>query len=234
MTTARTLIKSALRKIAVLGTGQSLSAEDAVDALSALNTMIASWSVEGDMIYYYDEETFPLIVGVTDYQIGPGQTFNTVRPIEVIAAYVREGGNDTSLAIRGLQDWSIISDKDQTGTPREIYYDGNHPNGKIRLWPAPSQSSSITIFSKKPLTKFSSLDAEFSFPAEYERALIYNLAIEVAPEYEREPSATVMRTAAKSKAVIQNQNTANDLSLLRVDDSLIGTGSFNIFTGTGR
>ena len=43
-------------------------------------------------------------------------------------------------------------------------------------------------------------------PAEYESALIYNLATWIAPEYEREALPSVLKIASKTKRAVSKQN----------------------------
>jgi len=47
MTTARDIIKRALRQIGELASGEDPPAEDAADALTALNGMLAAWEIDG-------------------------------------------------------------------------------------------------------------------------------------------------------------------------------------------
>lgn len=231
MTTARDIIKAALRKIQVLGTGRKLAAEDAADALEALNAMIASWSVEGALVYTETREVFNLTSGKAVYSIGSGADFDTVRPTQIDAAYVRYSGSDYTLDLESKSDRASIVDKDETGIPSNAYYDENYPLANLYLWPVPLADMTITIFTEKPLTEFTDLDTDFSMPPEYKRALIYNLAVEVAPEYDRTPLQQVVATASKSKEIVQNQNRRNDSKILTVDSAIVNSNTYNIYTG---
>jgi hypothetical protein len=231
MAKARDIIKAALRKIEVLGSGKDLSAEDASDGLEALNGMISAWSVEGAMIYTETKETFNLTSNKGSYTIGSGGDFDTTRPTKIDAAYVRHGGVDYPLTIEGKNDYSIISDKESTGIPSKLYYDENYPLGNIYLWPVPSGSMEITLVTEKPLSEFSSLNTEFAMPPEYKRALIFNLAVEISPEYGRTPHPNVSAIARTSKSVVKTQNRRNDKKTVAIDSAFVSAGSFNIRTG---
>jgi len=231
MTTAREIVEAALRKISAIGIGQSLPAEEADQALTALNTLIASWSAEGNMIYAETSETFNITANDGSYTIGTGADFNTSRPLVIQSAYVTLSGDDYPLDLVDFKEYALIGDKTQQGTPEELYYDAGFPTGTIKLWPYPNEAGTITLYSQKALTGFSTLNTSFAMPGEYERALIYNLGIEMAPEYEKEPSMTVMRIAHQSKEIVSTQNTRNDTNVSRVDGALQGQGAFNIYTG---
>lgn len=217
MTTALDLIKSSLRKIHVLGTGATLPNEEAADALSALNNMLASWSVEGDLVFTETIETFNLTNGQYEYTIGTGGDFNTVRPIKIVSAYVTQDSTDYPLKPMDWKQYSELSDKDLESIPDRFYYNADYPLGKIRLFPAPTGVTSITVYSEKPLSSLPTLTTVISLPSEYEAAIIYNLAIWLAPEYEREASMDVRDIAQETKAVVMAQNNRNERNLSRVN-----------------
>lgn len=63
MSTARDIVKSALRRIRILGKGEDLDAGDASDTLSALNAMMHQWKAQGLTYEHTTMElntTFPL------------------------------------------------------------------------------------------------------------------------------------------------------------------------------
>jgi hypothetical protein len=229
MTTARDIIKSALRKIAVLGTGSSLDATEANDALGTLNSMLASWSVEGNMVYAETKETFPL-TSAASYTMGSGGDFNTTRPNKIVTAYTTLGATDYPLTMYDDASYASIADKTTAqGIPQILYNDGNFPLITIRLWPIPSGTTSITIYSEKPLMAFDTLDTAYAMPAEYQMALEFNLAMLLAPEYEREASSTVARTAIKSKRSVSVQNNKNNIRRSVIDAPLSENGNRRFF-----
>jgi len=233
MATAQDLIESALRKINILGVGQSLSADEAQDALETLNQMISSWSVEGYLIYNETQESFTLSGAVASYTIGSGQTFNTSRPLEIIAAFVRQAGssNDYNLTLFDERQYALIPDKTAEDMPEILYYNANYPNGTIYLYPVPYDGSALHIYSRKELSSFSTLQTTVNLPAGWEQAIVFNLAVLLAPEYEREASPTVKMTAANSKKSIKVATRRNDNDSRFLEDTLTRRGNFNILTG---
>lgn len=228
MTTARDIIKSALRKISVIGAGQTLDSTEANDALNNLNAMLAVWSIKGNMIYTESRETFTLTTAGS-YTIGSGADFDTVRPIRIVTAYVTSNGTDYPLTIINETQYAKISDKTQTGTPSYIFYDGNYPEATIKLWPVPSNVQSITIYSEKPLSEFASLDTVYSMPPEYRQALENNLAVHIAPEYEKEASQTIKSIAMETLSLIRSQNTKNNPPRSTIDAPRIPRASNNYY-----
>lgn len=235
MAKVRDLISSSLRLLGAIATGESLSAAEQADALAAFNRMIDSWSNEELLIFADVAETFNLVPGQQTYTIGPTGNFNTVRPQRIEKARLQTVTSglpvDLPLTIVTLDEWARIIIKTQSSSlPLRLYIEENYPLMSLNLWPIPSVANKIALWSWKPLTKFASVDDDVSFPPGYERMIVYNGALELAPEYSREPSATVLSTAIESKANIKRMNTKP--SYLSTDSALKSRNrKFNILRG---
>lgn len=232
MTTARDIIKSSLRKIHVLGKGQELDADEANDALNALNEMLAVWSAEGDLIFTESKDTFPL-TGDISYTIGTGATFNTVRPNYIQSAFVTSGSIDYPLELIDAQQYASIPQKDLSSISDRLYYDAGYPAGTIYLYPASPSSYTLTLYSFKPLSSFATLDAVFAMPEEYKAALIYNLAVWIGTEYDKPIPAQVNKLAIHTKDVVETQNKRNE-NFVSTTDLPNGSVNGNIYEGWWR
>jgi hypothetical protein len=203
MPTARQIIKKSLQKIGVLVKGEEPSADEANDALDSLNQLIQSWSNDSAVIPSRAWETFTLTSGVSTYTMGVGQTFNTSRPTNIIAGYTRNGSIDTMLTVIGDESYNSISFKALTGIPQFLNYDNANPVDNLRLYPVPVSAYPIFLLTEKPLVTISTLDTTIDLPPGYERALIYNLAAELAPEYGQAPDQSIFKIAAESLGMIR-------------------------------
>jgi len=231
MATIRDLIAGSLRLIEEIGAGETPSGESSADGLTALNAMISSWSIQGDLIYTETTETFTLTGNDGSYTLGPSGDFVTTRPIRIVSATINDGANDYELTVYGIDQYASISDKTTAGVPDSIYYDGNFPNITMKLYPVPDSAYTLTLYTEKPLTEYSSISDTLTVPPGWERGLRYNLAMEIAPEYGKQAPATVMKIAIESKNAIRNQNNRSDNEKLRVDEALGTVGSFDIYSG---
>lgn len=229
MATVLDLIEGSLRLIEELGAGQTASSEDANDAFYALNSMLETWSIEGDLVYTETTETFTLTANDGSYTMGSGGDFNTARPIRLLAAVLKNGNNETPLSIYNIDQWAAIPDKTIAGIPSVIYMDNNFATANINLYPVPSTTYSLVLYTEKPLTAFTSTGQTLSLPPGYERALRYNLAVEIAPEYGKEAKPSVMSAAVESKNLVKNQNNLFDNDQMIVDEALTFVGAYNIF-----
>lgn len=229
-TTVRNLIENALRKISVGGVGETVSSEEAADALRELNSMLDNWSIEGGLIYNETIETFPL-TGAASYTIGAGADFDTAKPYEITAMYVSQGSTDYPLENYDQKQYSLITNKTIGGIPDIYYYNNNFPTATIFLYPVPSNVTSVTIYSNKPLGNFTSINDTVTLPKGYEEAIVYNLAIRLAPDYEKVPTQLVIDIAKVSKGNVFTSNERNENNVSYVDAALLTRSNYNIYEG---
>lgn len=203
--TARNIIKKSMQKLGILVKDEEPDADEANDALDMLVDMIDSWSNDSSLIYVRNRETFPLVAGVSTYTIGPSQTFNTIRPMQIIGAHVRIAPNfDSPVTTITDEVYSeSIYDKTSQGIPQYINYDNGYPTGTIRLWPVPVTNYNLFLLTEKELTSPITLDTLLVFPKGWVRALIYNLAIDLAGDYGQDVPQAVITVASQSKGAIQ-------------------------------
>lgn len=210
MATARDLIKASLRLIGAIATGETPSADEQTDALSAMNRMIDSWSNESLIIYEKVREEFSLTVNDGEYTIGASGDFNTTRPMRIEAATYEDQSASPAfeypINIINLDEWANIQAKDLTGIPTHLYFETSYPLATIHLWPKPDTADKLVLYSWKPLSSFASANATASLPPGYEDALVYNLAVRLAPEYGKAVAPEIASTALDAKGNIKRMN----------------------------
>ncbi len=236
MSTVRDLIYDALQKINVVGVGQNLNAEDEQSAFRTLNDILESWSVEGGLVFNQTEDTFNLVNNQQSYTVGPGGDFDTTKPFEIKALYTTIGTTTYTATQYGEADWASIVDKnDSTGIPEVYFYNNNEPLADIRFYPIPTSVSTVTILSRKAITAFANVNESLALPPGYRRALVHNLAVEEAPNYEKEASNTVKSIAKKSKSNVFSYNARNRKTRSNPTSAIMISNRdddrFNIYTG---
>lgn len=210
--TAREMIASSLRLLGVLASGEVPTAAEANDALTALNQMLSAWSNENLAVYEKVRDEFTLDPGNGSYlwgeNAGAGE-FTTARPVQVLKANLELQGTDPQeipLKILTLEEYAAIGSKTLDSTvPQAVYFDGAYPDLGVEFYPVPSAAEHVVFYSLKPFEELE-LSADLSFPPGYEKAIRYNLAIDLAPEYGRQPDALIMQQAIESKAEIKRKN----------------------------
>ena len=210
--TARELIASSLRLLGVLAAGETATADEASDALSALNQMLSAWSNENLVVYQKVRDEFTLTADDGSYSWGTtagAGNFTTARPVQVLKANIEIQGTDPQevpLQILTLEEYAaIVSKTMDSSIPQAVYFDGAYPNVGVEFYPVPSAAEHVVFYSLKPFSTLT-LSTELSYPPGYEKAIRYNLAIDLAPEYGRAPDALIMQQAIDSKAEIKRKN----------------------------
>ncbi len=231
--TAREMIASSLRLIGVLASNEVATSEEANDALNSLNQMLSSWSTENLTIFQKVRDEFALVAATGTYTWGTGGDFNSSRPIEVISANLELQGTDPQeipLKILTTREYAALSLKETTSTiPQAVYFDGTYPLQNVTFYPVPSAVENAVFYSLKPFTVLT-LSTELSYPQGYEKAIRYNLAIDLAPEYGRQPDALIMQQAMDTKAQIKRKNMQTPIMTTDLP-TCSGKNSFDYRTG---
>jgi len=230
--TAEEVITAAYRKNGI----KSITTQQKTDGLQDLQNMLSSWSADGLSVPSLTTESFTLISGQAVYTIGSGGDFDTVRPNRIISAYIRVSNDDYPVQTDMTEDeYNKILSKDSESRPRRLYYDPQYPLGKIKFDYEADTTYAFTLISEKPLTNPSALSTTFSIPLEYNRALVYNLAIEFAPDNDNKLTPEVYAVAQESKQVIENINAVDRMnSGVTLDSAVVyNTNAYNLDITTG-
>ena len=203
MSTVNDIIKRALRKCGIRDVTDTTKL---TEAMNALNDMLESW--EGILHYAPTEESFTLTAGTESYTIGSGGDFDTVRPIELLSAFIRDSSGvdypvDVTLT---KQEYDDIADKDASNRPDKLYYAPENPLGKIYFNYAPSSAETFHLASFKPYTAYTATTDTINEPTSYEKAMVFNLAVDLAPEYNITLNPTVVQQATILKYSLASRN----------------------------
>ena len=235
MATANDIIKGALKLLGAISSGENPSAEETADGLDTLNELLESWSNENLMVFADTEDLFTLVPGQQAYTWGTAGDFTTARPLKIYEASLKvvsaTPNYELPMEILNLKQWREITQKSTESTiPTACYLDTGYPLATISFYPEPSAAEKVIINSQKLITSFASSSETVSLPPGYIRALKYNLAVDIAPEYGQEPSNTVFGVAVSSKADIKRINIKPDY--LKSDAAALVNGKpFNWLTG---
>lgn len=231
MTTPVELINLALKQVGVLGVGQTAAAEDITDAFKLLNMMLAQWSVKRNVVHQILDVGFAAN-GSATYTVGAGGNFNVFRPSRLQGAYCRQlttNPIDFPLEVLKSQtDYGRISTKTMGSLPSVVYYDPQYPLGVLHVWPVPSNGYEIHLQILAPLAQFASPYDDINLPAEYEEALMYNLAGRLYPMYGMQPDQVVIKLAAASLQTVRMANTQT--GQLYMPAGLVRNGTYNVYS----
>lgn len=196
------LITFALRTAGINGVGQTPLAEDSNTGLQLLYNLMAEWQRKRWLVPALVDMAITS-TGAQSYTIGP------IRPTHLHAAYVRLAGNiDIGLAIiASREDYSMIALKSLSAFPSAAFLDTAWPTGRVYVWPIPAASTyELHFVFPEALPVYSALTDPVNLPPEYQSALLYSLAVELALNYGIEPRPSV---AARMRAALATLRAAN-------------------------
>jgi len=247
--TAQNLIASALRLIGALASGEAATGAEANDGLAILNDMLDEWNSERLSVFTVERnggstdalrpggKLFPLVPSQQTYTIGEDGTpdFDVVRPAKIVKVSLEYLGNPNTpieLPMKYVDEtvWRQIPVKStQANIPHVMWDDHGFPNRTLSVYTVPSEVHNLILYMWVPLTSFAALANDNSYPPGYIKALRYNLAVDLAPEWQLNVPRDVMRQAISSKAKIRAMNTPTPI--LRTDPAIPRrSGHYNYYT----
>jgi len=194
------------RALRLCGVRNVSDSQRIAEGMNALNLMLKSW---GEHMLIPTKESFTLTVDTYEYTIGDGADFDTTRPMSILSAYIEDSsGYDYEVDVSMSPiDYDKITDKDYSTRPEKLYYaaEFNSQYGKIYFDSAPDTAETFYLTSFKGYTEYTSTSDVLVQPPEYEKAIIYNLAIDLAPEYSVQLMQTVINQAIMLKDEISKK-----------------------------
>lgn len=247
---AADFIKSALRLVGALASGENPSASEMTDAQQVLNDMLDAWSAERTSIFVVpritlDQNQVPLTLAANKqtYLLGnatENEDFLLARPPKlerVSILYSASQSTPVELGMDMLDDveWQAIANKSTPSLlPQVCYVETGFPDMSLNFWPIPTQANPVVLYLWSALQQFSDLETQFSFPPAYARAIRYSLAVDLAAEFpgDLQKLPIVMKIASQAKSMIQAMNTP--VKEAWCDPALVGANGprGNIYTGS--
>lgn len=217
------------------------------DCLDALNQVIDGLLLDEMMVFARLQETFNLVINTQSYTIGPGATFNTVRPTRIQDASVIL--NNVTPNVRVALECINVDEFASipvpvlgNGLPSKLYYarDFTSANGwgTIALWPGALYAYQLEIFTWQQLQQFADLATTYIFPPGYPRMLRKLLALEIAPMmkiYFKIPDPLLSEVAEQAADAVNKVRSYNAAApKMACDPAMVGElgrGGFNWLSG---
>jgi hypothetical protein len=237
MSTPLDWIRGALLDLGVLAAGNPVSAGDSGDARLKLNQMLDSWRTENALVPAFTRTTKVLSANVNSYTIGIGGSINVAQPTFIKAAGIICVGTtlEDELLILSTEEWAQLIDKSTASLPSKLYFQKSAGTlGTILLYLKPDAAHTLALYHPTLLSSVAAnqLSTTYSLPPGYEEAIQSNLAVKLAPGYERVGTPAyeaIAETARATKGNIKRVN--SEPILLEGDPALQVPGSCNIYTG---
>lgn len=236
MTTALDLISDSLSEARVYAAGETVGAADAALCLRLLNRMMDSWSNESYACFAKLTQSGVLVPGVASYNVGPGSSFQTVRPLEISegpgAAYLQDDlGNNYPVDVVPQDIWNQIGNRTTTSQiPDTLFLDPQYPVAVLNLFPTPSLAYTLYWTATLQLQEFPNLTTVLTLPPGYEDAIVHNLTIRLKPHFKSAQIAPeIVELARTTLAAVKRTNIKEVLS--SYDGVIVSkaSGTYNIY-----
>ncbi len=240
--TGRTLVTDSMLLIGAIASGETPSGAELTDGLRRLNELIDNWSLQALTALVNERHVLTLTASTGTYTLGPTSTSGAswivgARPdVLTNAGLLLNSSNPLPIEIaRSIltdDEYANITIKDLSTTLfTSVYYNPTSPDGTVVLWPIPSvNTNDLVLYYDSILAQFADLTTQYRLPAGYAKALRYNLAVELAPEFGRQVDPVVLMTASASLRQVKAANLK--MAELSLDPALSGNrqGAYNVYS----
>ena len=220
MTTALDIIKSAMGKIGQIGAGETPSGDDTSLCLERLNSLLDTLDLESVYAFTTLETVFTLPAATSSRTIGPTLQIDMARPTRLLdRCYTTLQGIDRELKVLSEPEFNMIALKDLDGfVPEFCYYSAGIPTGEVHFYPRASSAVEVHLFTPNLVNQiaFDDIATALELSAGYKRFLEYALAVEIAPDFNTQPTALLLAAATNAKRTIKRSNYI--VPQLRMDD----------------
>lgn len=191
------IIKDALLLVHGVEDDESPSSEQYAHGKRVLNRMVKAWSAKGLKAWVEQDHTLRLTSGKNKYTL---HAIN--RPLKISNVTKVVDDSETPIRLVDRSEYRNQPGKDSTGKPVFVYYDPQLEHGILYVWPTPDSSTDQLKFTYRSyIEDFDETSDNPHFPAEWLEALVYNLAVRLAPQYELNPQEA-MQLGAMAQAFL--------------------------------
>ena len=192
------IIESALRKIGQLGDWETMSTSDVryINARRVLNTMLKALQAKGMQLWKISDLVIPfsaLSTGATTVGLAGSGSSVTVpaQPLKLQTAVRRDTSVtpniETEVNIISYNEYMLMPEKAQIGAPTQVAFVPKRILSEVYVYNAPDSywvaNGSLVLRCQFPFDDMTATTQDIDFPAYWNEAVIYSLAVRLAPEY---------------------------------------------------
>lgn len=167
---AAEIIQAALELVRVVPEGEVGTSAQAAAARRALNGMLKSWQGDGVTVGRRGQASFATVVSQATYTLTP-------RPLSISSVRIQVGAQQTPIPLLSRHDYLQLPNKASAGRPLSGYFDQQHFNRTLTLWPVPNSADWSIHYSFERMVEDVTLDTEdVDIPQEHIEAVTYGVA----------------------------------------------------------
>lgn len=236
MATGTSILERALRMLGQLRQGASSTTDQKASGLEALNGLLETLGLDRCIVYQVVSENFTWPAATASRTIGASGNFNTVWPVRIETAYVRDANSvDYPLEITyDRKAWDhYVTKSTQTEIPELLFLDRAYPLASIYLRHIPTAEVTLYLSSWKRLQSFSAIGDTVALPPGYENMLAYNLAEALWPEYPNpDVLASITRQALMTRSAVKRANPVPMTAQTEIAYAVAQRGRYDITSDT--
>lgn len=197
------IITDAMVDAGLLQEGDRPNSEQLAVNMRRLNDTINLWQTQGLKLFLQEEVNVPLVVGQTQYVLGPsGPAVVMARPPRILQGFIIGSGNVRRPLVNISRDeWERLSQiTGNNGQINSFMVDKQATQTNLNLWPAPDTveaANTATFLMQIQAPNPISLTDQVGFPQEWRIALRWGLADDICTG---QPMAIMQRCAERAKA----------------------------------
>ncbi len=183
--TAYGIIHDAMHDAGLLGAGEVPNSDQLSNNLRRLCDIINLWQTQGLKLFTWTDLSIPLVVGQTNYTIGPGQTVDMTKPMRALQGYVLNtvGAIRRPLVPISWNDWMLLSQvTGNNGTINSFFVNKQATYLDVRFWNPPDAleaTNTAHLLIQQQAANPINLEENVSFPQEWRIALRWGLADDI-------------------------------------------------------
>ncbi len=237
MPTVRAIAADALMEIGALGQNETMSAADAMLALTRIQSMIDGWAADRLTLSVQAAITISWPASTSTRTIGPGGDISAQRPVWINTMnFVVPGSSpavETPMAQLDEDQYAQLTIKAlQSALPQQFFYQTSIDTavGTLFIWPQPTQTIELRLYAPQAVGVPATLDSILTGPPGYQQAFMYQLALRLCTPFAKQVPPLLPQMAAEAYALMKRQNVSP--GLLGCDPALIphGSGGYNILS----
>jgi hypothetical protein len=174
------LVTAAYRKLGYISLGQTLDATSLANGVEALNGVVAYLVTKGMPLW--KRTTTVLTPSATS------QVYTIADAVKLVQVVLKDStGSQYPLVEKSLYDFNMLPSTAAAGVPVHYTFQPTITGGTLSIWPLTSDTATISrktisaVYQKKFDGFFSATDT-MDFPSYWSLAIIYSLAVILAPE----------------------------------------------------
>ena len=182
------IIRASFESIGIAIANEPLDPDDIQVAQVALNALAMSWKSYGLTLWKRGRASITPVAATYEITLAPTLGAGTEKPVKMVSVnYKDSSGNEVPMTRLSHDEYDNLPNKTTSGTPTQYYFEPKRTGSTMYVWPAPDATFAagytIEIVYQQPIQDMSSGTDDIDFPNEWYRALILNLATDLAPKY---------------------------------------------------